>query len=192
MGDGLRGPSAKNTMAQPVRPGKKLSVDTQGDNQTQPINEPLPSADHQNFSNMDSAENMDKPKQISRQNLFLNPQVINHIPIISTSLHPKDFESQIEEIDTTLKKFEFHDFNAPSMTAGTLTYADSSGDNLGIIMDKLDSGENQNSAHVAGQTLATILDTTELRKWKKLARSISKANTDIQFLNSNKTGKGGR
>ena len=122
MGDGLGGLDGNNTMKQSVKPRKEPPVDTQSAGQTQPIMESHPSADFHDLSNKDITENRDVPQLISREISPQNPQVVNDFPIIYPSPHPRDFESQIEEIEEI-------------DTA-------SSGDNLGIIMNRVESGEH--------------------------------------------------
>ena len=100
---------------------------------------------------MDMAKNRDVPQQISCKNSSQNPQVINNIPIIYPSPHPKDFESQIEEIDVALKKFESHDYSTPNKTVGSSIFTASSGDNLRVNVDRVDNEEYQNEAHVDNQ-----------------------------------------
>jgi len=80
---------------------------------------------------MDMAENRDVSQQILRKNSSQNIQVINDIPNIFLSPHPKDFEDQIEEIDTALNKFESHDYSTPNMIAGCSIVTAPSGENLG-------------------------------------------------------------
>ena len=142
MGDGLGGLDGNNTMKQSVKPRKEPPVDTQSAGQTQPITESHPSTDFHDLSNKDITENRDVPQLISREISPQNPQVVNDFPIIYPSPHPRDFESQIEEIDTALKKFESHNFSTPNMTDGISIFAASSGDNLGVIMNRVESGEH--------------------------------------------------
>ena len=111
-----------NTTKQSVKPRKEPPVDTQSAGQTQPITESHPSTDFHDLSNKDITENRDVPQLISREISPQNPQVVNDFPIIYPSPHPRDFESQIEEIEEI-------------DTA-------SSGDNLGIIMNRVESGEH--------------------------------------------------
>nr|POE50682.1 putative ribonuclease h protein [Quercus suber] len=140
---------------------------------------------------MDRVENRDVPQQITRENSSQNPQVINNIPIIYPSLLPKDFESQIEEIDMALNKFESHDFSAPNKTAGSSISPASNGDNLGVNVDRVESREYQNVAHVENQLSTIIPETFELRKWKKLARNIPKTEVDTQNSVATKRGREG-
>ena len=138
------------------------------------------SIDFHDLSNMDIAKSRDIPQQIPREISPQNPQVINDFPITCPSPHPRDFESQIKEIDMALKKFDSHDFSTPNMIAGISIFAASNGDNSGVIMNRVESGEHQNLAHVGSQLLPSISDTIELRKWKKLARNIPKTDSDTQ------------
>lgn len=49
--------------------------------------------------------------------------------------------------------------------------------------------ELKNLAHVDSQTLTMILDTIQFRKWKKLARNISKTDTETQSSIAAKRGR---
>nr|POE50555.1 hypothetical protein CFP56_00019 [Quercus suber] len=191
MGDGLGGSNVSNAMEQPAKSSKKPPVITQSTGKTQPTKESQRSVDSQNGSDMDRAENRDVPQQITSENSSQNPQVINNIPIIYPSTLPKDFESQIEEIDMALNKFESHDFSAPNKTAGSSISQASNGDNLGVNVDRVESREYQNVAQVENQLSTIIPETFELRKWKKLARNIPKTEADTQNSIATKRGREG-
>ena len=191
MVDGLGGLNANNTIEQLAKSRKKPLVHTQSTSQTQPITESQPSVNSQNGLNMDMAKNRDVPQQISCKNSSQNPQVINNIPIIYPSPHPKDFESQIKEIDVALKKFESHDYSTPNKTVGSSIFTTSSGDNLRVNVDRVDNGEYQNEAHVDNQPLPIIPYTIELKKWKKLAHNIPKTDAGTQNPVAVKQGREG-
>ena len=138
---------------------------------------------------MEMAEKRDVSQQILCKNSSQNIQVINDIPIIFPSTHPKDFEDQLEEIDTALNKFESHDFRTPNMTTGCSIVTAPSGENLGGTVNRGVSGEFQNVVHVENQPLTNISDTVELRKWKKLARNNHKVEADTQLPLAVKRGR---
>ena len=127
------------------------------------------SVDSPQASNMEIMNSREDFQLPLRTNLFPTSEVFNSFPSISPSHnYPPDFESQIEDIDMALHKFDAHIIDLITKLAITPLVMAPQGGFFGITLGISKTVSQDSNSHMENPTTSLTSITIAPRKWKKL------------------------